>query len=265
MDVGLADVLRVAEIVEGAAARDHLVQHEAERVEVRARRDRAAQELLGGRVAERADEALPRRARRCLVLEARDAEVEQLRQRLAVVVVEEDVVGLHVAVDDAVLVRARERIEQIGRDVHRVREREGLLALEQHAEVLPVELLHHVEGQLERVRRAGGGDHVDDVRVLEPRERARLLLHAPREVRAVAELGVEGLEDVALADAHVLDVVDRAHAARTNEAVHPVDAAGDHLSGLVLVPRDLIHRSPVLASSRARKRRDDDATARGQR
>ncbi len=108
------------------------------------------------------------------------------------------------------------------------------LLLEHEAERLPAQALHQVVGQPQVVRRDARRDDLDDVRVVEPREGARLVLDPSREVFARTELRMQRLQDVALADRRVFDVVDRAHPAGADEAQDLVDGAGNLLAGLVV-------------------------------
>src|SRR6185312_10725639 len=64
--VGGADRVGIADLVERTAPREHLVEHHAERVDVRRRAELAAEDLLRRRVAQRADE-LALRVTRLLV------------------------------------------------------------------------------------------------------------------------------------------------------------------------------------------------------
>ena len=108
--------LRRGVAAEGAAAAQHLVQHAAEAEDVGAVVDGVAAHLLGRHVADgarapsrgrsraRASGTRKPRARRCRVL-ARQPEVEDLE---APVAGDEQVLGLEVAVDDALVVRRRE-------------------------------------------------------------------------------------------------------------------------------------------------------------
>ena len=213
---------------------DDLVDDQAGRVDVHLRRGLLAPELLGGGVAQRAEKAT--RGLAASAVEHRDdAEVEELGDRDAGGrPVQEDVVGLHVAVDEAFVVGVVERVEKVDADVVRVGELELPLLLEDDPQRLAVEPLHHVVRQVQLVRGHAGRDDVDDVRVVQAREGARFVLHTPGEVFARTELRVKGLEDVALADRRVLDVVDGAHAADADESQHLVDGAGDVLAGRVV-------------------------------
>ena len=87
--------------VERPHAAQQLVERDAEREQVAARRDGLAERLLGGGVARRAG------GLGVLALGDGDAEVAQRRLALGV---DPDVVGLDVAVDDAVGVRVGERV-----------------------------------------------------------------------------------------------------------------------------------------------------------
>ncbi len=66
------------------------------------------------------------------------------------------------------------------------------------------------------------------------RQRPRLPLDPSNEVLARPEPVVQRLQDVALADRRILDVVDRAHAAGADETHDLVDSAGDLLARLVV-------------------------------
>ena len=96
---------------ERSLASDHLEQHDAERVEVRARIDRAAgHRLLGRHVVRRTDDHV---RLGCIAAnipaETRETEVEDAHAfAMTDLVGDHDVRGLHIAMDDALLVRVRE-------------------------------------------------------------------------------------------------------------------------------------------------------------
>ena len=85
---------------------------------------------------------------------------------------EEDVLGLEIAVRDALGVRGVERLRDAAQDRQRLGERELADALDQRVERLAVEVLHHVvlAAVLERAER----EDVDDVAVADLVDRARL-------------------------------------------------------------------------------------------
>ena len=107
---------------ERALARDHLEQHDADRVDVGARVDRpAADRLLGRHVVRRADDDVGLRGVAAdVAAQAREAEVEDADVIAgAQLLADHDVRRLDVAVDDALRVRVREP----GRDLARQPER----------------------------------------------------------------------------------------------------------------------------------------------
>ena len=86
----------------GFCADEHLVQHHAHRIDVAARIELLALHLLGTHVVRRPDDQPRLRHPLMRLGHARDAEVHQLDLAL---VIDEDVLRLDVAVDDALLVR----------------------------------------------------------------------------------------------------------------------------------------------------------------
>jgi hypothetical protein len=145
----------------------------------------------------------------------RDSEVDDLRHRLAVRVFDQDVAGLEVAVDDALLVRVLDRLA----DLHEQRQArapvERVLVAEAR-ERSAVHVLHH------EVRPAlfGGArvQHARDARMAHERERLPLRLEARADLLAVqAELDhLQG--DLAAEGLLLLRQVDDAHAALTQGA-----------------------------------------------
>ncbi len=135
--VGLADdphqLLRVARLDPvGFLVREQLVEHDAQRVDVARRRDRAAADLLRARVLGR---ERPQQRRRLLPhrragigpQQLRDSEVEQLRRALRR---HEDVAGLQVAVDHEVLVGVLHRGADLPEEDEPVPDRELVAAAE---------------------------------------------------------------------------------------------------------------------------------------
>jgi hypothetical protein len=106
----------------------------------------------------------------------------EIRHHRVTQLVEHDVVGLHVAVHDAVLVRVAQRTRGLNQQVADLGRRQPPAPLQLLGERLAPQQLHHDVGD------AGGpADAIDrdDVGVLEPRRRPRLALEA------LDELGVE--------------------------------------------------------------------------
>ncbi len=151
----------------------------AERIEIASSVDRLAVGLLGTHVSRRTDDRA-RVAGAWTAVDARDAEVGH--DRAAGVTLEENVVGLDVAVDDCVSVSVRERPRDLLREANRVRDVERATARDASRQRLAVDESHHEERELgvlfDRVNR-------HDVRVGQPCRRPRLA----NETRAI--LGVE--------------------------------------------------------------------------
>jgi hypothetical protein len=161
-----------------------------------------------------------------------DAEVEHLD---GAGLGDEDVVGLEVAVDDALHVRARERAQDRDHDLHRAGVRQALAVLGQVGERLAAQELEH------DVRRAAVladlVDH-DDVVVLAERGGARL------DAEPLGLFGLVRLQELDRDAAAEPDIAGEEH------APHP--ALADHLDDLVLVDPD--------AGVQRRADRVDDAT-----
>ena len=103
----------------------------------------------------------------------RDAEVHHDRMPAR----EHDVVGLHVAMDDLVLVRVRERVGDLGGEAQRFLERQPAVAAQPVAQRLAGDERHDVEGQLV-VAGDAGVEERQHVRVIEPRGDADLAQEA---------------------------------------------------------------------------------------
>jgi hypothetical protein len=119
------------------------------------------------------------------------------------------------------------RVEQVDREAAARVDLERALVVEHRAERVAVQLLHHEVVELERVLRDVGGDDLDDVLVLELRERLGLALHPLGEIGARREVRVQRLQHVPLVDGRILDLVDGAHAAHAEDADHLVLGARD--------------------------------------
>ena len=167
--------------LERHVARQHLVEEDAERPDVRARVGPLAAQLFGRKIDGRADDHADLR-HGLAGLGAGDAEIQQLdlpaRGDL-------DVVRLDVAVDDAVLVDVFEGLADFLEHVERLVERELAQLADALGERLAVHVLHDDAGlalALDEVVERG------DVRVLEARLDARLVEEALDGAEAVARV-----------------------------------------------------------------------------
>jgi hypothetical protein len=195
-----------------------LVEHDAEGVEVGAAVEFFAQRLFGRHVVDGAgDAALAGDADAALT--HREAEVDELDRGAALAVGVEDVGGLEVAVDEAVLVGVAEGLADLGRDLDRLLEVVGAALLEAGA----YQQLHHEVRHLQVLADVVDGDHV---RVVEGGDRAGLAEDA---IAGVTDLAV-GAEDLDRHRALELDVPaaeDDAHAAAADLLVEAVAAGED--------------------------------------
>ena len=208
VDVLPDDRERVLVGVERHPADEHLVRHDADRVEVRARAELLARALLGSHVLRRADgrprDGQKRSAERGVV-RLGDAEVRELDPSLGG---HEDVLRLDVAVGDPAALRVRQAREQALEHAHRLGDREVVQVLAQasaldvlHRDVRPALVLEVVE-------------HRDDVRMVQRPGELRLAREARREDALVGDAeAVELLQrDLAL-EAGLAGEVDRRHPA----------------------------------------------------
>jgi len=103
---------------------DHLVQHDRQRIDVRTRIDRLAERLLGRDIGGRADRdtelrqswVITRQVR--TIKELRDSEIEDLGEvGVLILLDEDDILRLHIAVNDAGVVRAHQCAQYMACDV----------------------------------------------------------------------------------------------------------------------------------------------------
>ena len=145
-------------------------------------------------------------------LEFRDAEVEHLGEvGIAAALDQVDVLGLEIAVDDALGVRFGQRLAHLIHDVDDAAQRLRAVALDLLIPVATVEEFEHHEE-----RAIGHATHVrdfDDVFVADRRGRQRLLVEARDDLGVLGQLSVEHLDRDASLDQRVLALVHRAHTA----------------------------------------------------
>ena len=202
---------------EGRLAREHLVEHGAERVDVGSRVEvaRAARLLrahVGGRAHRHSGSGQPGVPFRH---GARDAEI---RDQRAAVLRQQHVLRLDVPVDHSLLVGVLERKRGFAPDAESLVDGQLVLALQPVPEALA---LHERHGVPELAAGFTGIEHCEDVGMLEAGGQADLPLE-PFGAERDRQLGVQDLEgDVAV----VLEVareVDRGHAAAPELALERV-------------------------------------------
>ena len=210
----------------------HSKQQPAERIEIGARIDRLAAHLLGRHVIRRAHQRAigglhQRRGALGRVEDLGEAEIEHLDVLIAAGSAgDEDVLRLEIAVHDPDAVRFAEAGADLVGDEQRPARREAAFVFEQLREVAAGEVLHHqIDDTLPHAEVEDG----DRVGIGELRDRHRLAAKALGKVRVTAQIGAQQLDRDALADADVLGEVDRAHAARSEQAFD-AEAIGDDLA-----------------------------------
>ena len=202
---------------ERRVAGQHLVEHHAQRVDVGAGGDLPlAHRLLGPHVVRRAERhaGLGHPVAAGLARGQGDAEVGH--QRAAVV--QQDVLGLDVAVDHPVPVGVVERRGHLGGDPHRVGHGELLLPVEPAPERLALDEGHDVEEEAVGLARV---EQREDVRVLQVGGELDLG-QEPLGADDGGELGPEQLEGDLPVVPEVLGQEDRGHAAGADLALDPV-------------------------------------------
>ena len=225
----LEQELRLALGVEGQHTAHHLVDDDRERVDVGAPVDPDSAHVLGRDVAGGAKKLLIQGERR-LTGQLGDTEVGQLHVlRLGVGFVllhEEDVLGLEIAVDDAHLVRTRQRARHLHADARGAWPREAA-ALDVGKQRVTLDELHH------EIRDAVGladvGD-LHDILVVDAIDGARLAEEALAVLGDQRELGPEDLDGAEARDQLVAREVDDGHAAGAeapDEAVSRRDGAAE--------------------------------------
>ncbi len=208
--------------VERRRAGEQLVAGAAERIHVEAAVERVAEDLLGRHVVRRPGDAVIAGATGRQ--HRGDPEIDDLdRVGAAVVIDDDEVLRLHVAVHDVGPMRAVQPLADLAHDADEPR---GLHrgALVGRHEIVAVEQLHREEqpavGQLAEVV------DLDDVARAQARGGTRLVAEHLHHLRLLAEIEAEDLQrDLAL-DVDVLGLVDDAHAAFAEPAQDPIPRAG---------------------------------------
>ena len=202
---------------ERVPAGEHLVEDAAECEEVGAAVHRVARCLLRAHVRRRADRDTHlregRRLRRRSDHRLADPEVRDDRVPL----VQQDVLGLDVAMDDVVAVRVVERVGHLAHDSHRLLDRQGAVGLHSLPQREPLHHRHHVEQEAVGFSRVVQGK---DVRVRQSRREPDLT----HEALASEGFGEVGLEHLDGHRAVVLEVVREVHGGHASHAELALDA-----------------------------------------
>ncbi|MEY2512728.1 MAG: hypothetical protein QOJ89_86 [bacterium] len=205
--------------LERHAAAEHPKQDAAEGVDVGRGADGVAADLLGRRVVGAADPLVGARravARRC---QPRQAEV---RQERAVAGADEDVRRLDVAVHEADRMCRAERVGDLREDRDDAPRRQAL-GRHKLAQVGPLDEAHRDERHAVAVAGVVDGD---DVRVIEHRGDARLVLEAPPRLVVAEQRGRDDLQRDGPLQRQLRRAVDGPHAAAAGERVDAVAGEG---------------------------------------
>ncbi len=244
--------LRSAAAIERTLAREQLVDHRAEREEIRPIVHRASGRLLGRHVGERAEDRAGGRHRfsangaapRDLAagLELREPEVHDLGRPVGA---DHDVAGLEVAVDDAARVRGREPLRDLCGQVERLIELEPS-GHEPLAQAAVAQVLHR------DVRDASGLADVvnrDDVRMVEGGRGPRLPAEAFG-VRPPLQLAGEDLQRHVPFEPWVASAI---HAAHPPFADERDDLVGPQPGSRAVLRRFARHRAGQIVPEGSRK------------
>ena len=209
-------------------------------VDVRAAVDHLAADLLGRHVLRRAEDDAGLGLEAAVHLlhvagdELRHAEVEDLGPLDAVLVdVDADVVGLHVAVDDALVVGGAQRAEELRGDVARTADGHRRLARDHLLEAVALDQLHRDVG--EALVGGAGAQDADGRVVPEAGRGPGLALEARHVLARLREVLVQHLDRSGLARRRVGRVVHRPHRAlaerRSDLEALAEQRAGRHVAG----------------------------------
>ncbi len=240
---------------EGQVAGEHLVQNDAEGVDVRAVIDvRVSVGLLGRQVLRRshhqAGRGQPGRVRLAQRRqELADAEVEQLDDLLIVLLDQEDIGRLEIPVDNALGVGGRDGLQHLTCDLAATPRLHRAVAGEDGPQISAAKPLHHDE-RASVVDDAVVGDS-DDIGVPDSRRRHRLAVEPGDLLLVPGEVFAQDLDRHLLAQPQVLGEVDHAHPAAADLLRNTVSLAEDAADQRVHL--GVGARRPALACRRARQ------------
>ena len=261
LEVAVEDLL-VRRAGERRCADEALEEDAAERVDVDAAVERPPEDLLRRRVLRRADEVAGD-GERARVGALPLAQPEVRDERAAVARADQDVPGLHVAVEDPACVRRVERARDLREDLERAARLQPVLRRQERAQVGAVDVLEREVEQPVGLAAAVDPGHV---RVVDGRRVARLADEALAHARVAGELRPEDLERDRPARRR-LGEVHRRHPALREEGGDAVladagarrERPAAHRGRGVTPPRPRRRRRPARARARSSCRR---ATAR---
>ena len=143
---------------------------------------------------------------------------------------DQDVRGLHVTVDESLLVRRVQRLGNLLEQGDRANGVECAFLLEQVSQIRAVDVAH---GKEERTVLFSSVEDRDDVRVVERGGNARLAQEAFAETAVIGKVGRDHLERHLAPEALLLSAVHRAHSSSADEPFDQVarEHAPDHFVG----------------------------------
>ena len=188
----------------GRTPGQHLIHHDAERINVAAIVDHRALGLLRRDIMHRAERLARERVLRCA--DPGDAEVRDLD---AAVLEDQNVVRLDVAMDDAASVRVLKRLGDLHRKMQRLAPIERPLALHILLEGNALDQFHD-----DVIHTAGAGDvvHADDVGMRKHRNGLRFRLEPTAELLIARKLLLEDLDRDKAVQAVIQRLIDLRHA-----------------------------------------------------
>ena len=225
--------------VEGQLATQHLVRDDAERVQVAPAVDVAvARGLLRAHERRRADRDAGGREPGAAVAD-RTCDAEVRDHRAIARGVEQDVVGLDVAMHHAVLMRVGERVADLPEDAPHLGRIECAAIVNALRQRVAVDERHHEED--EAVLLVDAVDR-DDARVRELRRRLRLAKESRTDLGAERELGRQELDRDRALETAILRAIHDPHAAAADlpiELIRGIEHALDVRAQLGVRLRDL--------------------------
>ena len=209
--------------LKGQAAREHLIEHDAGGVDVRARVGAVALRLLGRDVVDGAERLLRHGVGG--VGKTGDAEVRDLD---AAVAQHHDVLRLDVAVDDAARMRVAQPLHNLCDEMQRLAPVQTPAPLHILLECDAVDELH------DDVLRRGARHVIDrnDVRVGEHRDGLGFVVEAAAEIRVAREIAFQYLDRHKAVEPVALGLIDHCHAAAADQLkqlIAVVQHSADHL------------------------------------